>query len=322
MIIDEHVKSGPITKAQPLRSVKKHYKVYYYIAILSVLVVAALVAILLILPQRFDDDSSSGDNSTQTHQRVVERPLFLFVGDSLTEQGIDPSVNGWITLLQYQYSRSCDIITRGLSGYNTRWYLKYAMPIILEEIYSRAYTPTFITVWLGTNDHALANGSDPERHVPLDQYKTNLIRIIRGFQAFAPDSNFFLITPSHIDDSVREKYAADRSDEKRGLADRTNAMAREYAKACVETAIYLDIPVFDLHTYFNVMSEATRNAFLIDGLHLNSKGNRIVSDQVIGMIESNFPEVSTRLQTLAYPPSKTCVEEDPWIPDPADAASG
>ncbi|KAE9182834.1 hypothetical protein PF004_g24126, partial [Phytophthora fragariae] len=48
------------------------------------------------------------------------RPVFYFIGDSITEQASDPSKSGFITLLQQQYVRSVDMINRGLSGYNTK----------------------------------------------------------------------------------------------------------------------------------------------------------------------------------------------------------
>ncbi|KAG6576378.1 putative isoamyl acetate-hydrolyzing esterase 1 [Phytophthora cinnamomi] len=52
-------------------------------------------------------------NSTQT------RSSLLLLGDSLTEQGVDPDRSGWVALLQNRYQRSADVLPRGLSGYNT-----------------------------------------------------------------------------------------------------------------------------------------------------------------------------------------------------------
>ncbi|KAG6949331.1 hypothetical protein JG687_00014943 [Phytophthora cactorum] len=48
------------------------------------------------------------------------RPVFYFIGDSITEQASDPSKSGFITLLQDHYVRSVDMINRGLSGYTTK----------------------------------------------------------------------------------------------------------------------------------------------------------------------------------------------------------
>lgn len=51
---------------------------------------------------------------------TTRRPLFYFIGDSLTQDGSNPATGGWIALLQQQHVRSVDTINRGLSGYNTR----------------------------------------------------------------------------------------------------------------------------------------------------------------------------------------------------------
>lgn len=48
------------------------------------------------------------------------RPVFYFIGDSITEFGNDPTSKGFVTLLQHQYVRSVDTVNRGLAGYNTR----------------------------------------------------------------------------------------------------------------------------------------------------------------------------------------------------------
>ncbi|GMF37605.1 unnamed protein product [Phytophthora lilii] len=92
---------------------------------------------------------------TQSASR--SRPVLLLVGDSLTEQGTYPDLQGWAALLQSRYTRSTDVITRGLSGHNTKWFLKYAFSTIQREISEGAYTtPSLITVWFGTNDGTVA----------------------------------------------------------------------------------------------------------------------------------------------------------------------
>ncbi|KAG7378708.1 hypothetical protein PHYPSEUDO_009747 [Phytophthora pseudosyringae] len=174
--------------------------------------------------------------------------------------GTDPSNGGWVTLLQAKYTRSADTVARGLGGYNTSWFVKYAMPVILREIYSHLYTPALVTVWLGANDAALANGSNAERHVPIDLYTANLVQIVKSFSESVPAVIILLVTPPHIDDAVRHKYSNERSDSKRGQLDRSNVMAANYARACVEAANYLGVLVLDLHAYFNEMPASTRNA--------------------------------------------------------------
>jgi hypothetical protein len=52
---------------------------------------------------------------------MSRRPLLLLLGDSLTQNGTDAASGGWICLLQHRYSRSADVLARGLSGYNTKY---------------------------------------------------------------------------------------------------------------------------------------------------------------------------------------------------------
>ncbi|KAG7377298.1 hypothetical protein PHYPSEUDO_011882 [Phytophthora pseudosyringae] len=132
------------------------------------------------------------------------RPVLLLTGDSLTEKGTDQMTEGWATLLQSRVTRSSDVITRGLSGYNTKWFLKDVVPLIEREMRTEAYsTPSLITVWLGANDAALWNGSNSETHVPIEEYKTNLVKIVRGLWVAAPTAHLLFITPPHVNDTSK-----------------------------------------------------------------------------------------------------------------------
>ncbi|KAE8981026.1 hypothetical protein PR003_g24727 [Phytophthora rubi] len=248
-------------------------------------------------------------------QAVVEsaksnlRPTLLLTGDSLTELGADPAKMGWVSLSQSDYVRTADVIVRGISGYNTKWFLKYVMPTIEGEISSSAYTvPSLITIFLGTNDAALVNGSNPEMHVPISEYKENLIKIVSGFQNVAPEAGILLITPPHVDDGVRIQYASKRNDMKRGLVDRSNAVTSNYSQACVEIAGTLGIPVLNLNAHFNAMTEST--LLLQDGLHFNANGNKIVHELLRSKIKTDFPTLSERLSTWQSPAASKWVAED------------
>ncbi|KAL4168739.1 hypothetical protein KRP22_012134 [Phytophthora ramorum] len=245
------------------------------------------------------------------------RPVLLLTGDSLTEKATDPGKGGWVTLLQFRYRRSADIIARGLSGYNSKWFLKYAMPAIQEEINCGAYTsPSFVTVWLGSNDAVLWDGSNPELHVPIEDYKENLLQIVDSFQRTAPDASILLITPIHVDDTARIKYAAERNDSRRGLVDHSNANARRYSRACLEAGRALDVPVLDLNVYFNSMPESTRNALLLeDGLHLNADGHKIADEQIRNAIKAQFPALDKAMQEWQLPEASAWAIEDPWKAD-------
>ncbi|KAG7395151.1 hypothetical protein PHYBOEH_004176 [Phytophthora boehmeriae] len=240
------------------------------------------------------------------------RPTLLLVGDSLTELGTDPAVDGWVTLLQYRYTRSADVLVRGLSGYNTRWFVNHVMPALEKEIADGVYTPSLIAVWLGVNDATLTNGSNPEMHVPVENYTANLVDIVSKFQTVASDAEVLLITPPHVDDAIRTRFAEERNDTKHGLVDRSNVMAGDYARACVEAASQADVPVLDLYAHFNAMNESTRNNFLNDGLHFSAAGHKVVDEQFRSKIAVEFPDLVANLKPWQFPASSKWVSEDPY----------
>ncbi|OWZ16259.1 Isoamyl acetate-hydrolyzing esterase [Phytophthora megakarya] len=241
------------------------------------------------------------------------RPVLLFTGDSLTEQGTSPYLTGWVTLFQNRYSRSGDIITRGLSGYNTKWFLKHAMPVLEHEINVRAYTPpSLITVWLGTNDAVLTNGSASTKHVPVEDYKNNLVNIVDRFRTAVPDGKILLITPAHINDGMRVMIAANRTDDKRGIVDRSNAAMGNYSRACVEVAKSLKVPVLDMYSYFNGLNETARNSMLVDGIHFSAAGNEEVYHQLRNKLNNDFPTLMAALDTWQIPAASQYEAADPW----------
>ncbi|EGZ15525.1 hypothetical protein PHYSODRAFT_333765 [Phytophthora sojae] len=243
------------------------------------------------------------------------RPLLLFVGDSLTERGSIPSSMGWLSMLESDYRRSVDILGRGLSGYNTKWYLKYAMPVIHDEITSGNYMPSLVTIWLGANDAALPDGSMSEQHVPIAAYQYNLVKLVQSFKAIAPAASILRVAPPHVDDEVQKTNAMDEKGAKKGLVSRSNKVTGEYARACVETASELNVPVLDLYSYFNDMSKSERNAMLLDGLHFNETGNGEVYRQLRDKIDSDFPDLSLKLERWQLPRFEDWAETDPWTPE-------
>ncbi|KAF4045080.1 GDSL-like Lipase/Acylhydrolase family [Phytophthora infestans] len=239
------------------------------------------------------------------------RPVVLLTGDSHTQKGTNPAESGWVSLLQNQFVMTSDVITRGLPGYNTKWFSKFIAPSIKREIQAGVYnTPSLITVWFGSNDAALANGTSSKTHVSIEDFKENLKKVVRQFWTAAPAADILLITPPHVNDAARAELSA----EKNGTIDRTNAMAKEYARACVEVADAVGVQVLDLNTFFNTMPESSRNELLqADGLHLNSKGNILVDEQLRRKIADKFPSLGNNLEVWQFPAASHYAEEDPWI---------
>ncbi|KAE8887855.1 hypothetical protein PF001_g27447 [Phytophthora fragariae] len=312
MKISERVDSNPPQEAERRGGLKKKHKAY--IVVSAVLVFAAVLTISLVLTHQYDtqqteaqqadtqqadknirvadnDTVISSENETTSH--VDSNPLFFFLGDSITEQGIDPARGGYIPVLQNKVSRSADVVAHGLSGYNTRWLLKYAMPVVEDEI--RNHTA--------------------EKHVPVESYQENLVEIVRRFQALVPAADILLVTPPHVDDDVRRKHAEEEPGKWKGVMDRSNARSGIYARACVETANDIGVPVLDLYTYFNAMNASTRNPLLWDGLHFTAEGHEIVSELLLDKFQSEFPNVAKALESWKIIGSSVLCETDPWVPN-------
>ncbi|KAJ8523666.1 hypothetical protein ON010_g17454 [Phytophthora cinnamomi] len=175
--------------------------------------------------------------------------------------------------------------------------------------------PSLVTIWLGANDAALPDGSMSEQHVPMAAYQNNLAQLVRIFKAVAPDASILLVTPPHVDDEVQKTNAMNEEGRKKGLVSRSNKVTGEYARACVEIASELGVPVLDLYSHFNGMSESERNDLLVDGLHFDETGNDEVYRQLRDKINSDFPELSRKLDRWQFPRFEDWVETDPWTPE-------
>ncbi|KAF6001143.1 hypothetical protein F1559_003580 [Cyanidiococcus yangmingshanensis] len=112
-------------------------------------------------------------------RRVAAVPQLLFIGDSLTQRGLqvaaenDPNAIGWGIRLVQEYNGVADCIFRGLSGYNTRW----ALPLIRRFLADLpAEHLLLVGIWFGANDAASVGAA---QYVPLDEYASNLYEIMK-----------------------------------------------------------------------------------------------------------------------------------------------
>ena len=81
-------------------------------------------------------------------------------------------------------SRKCDVINRGFSGYNTRWCNKM-IPSVLSEF--DAKNIAMVTIFLGANDSNLP--ANKQQHVPVDEFKKNLVEIVEKIQVILSPLN-------------------------------------------------------------------------------------------------------------------------------------
>ncbi|KAG9138049.1 hypothetical protein Leryth_001298 [Lithospermum erythrorhizon] len=204
------------------------------------------------------------------------RPEIVLFGDSITEQSF--RCGGWGAAIADTYSRKADVLVRGYGGYNTRWAL-----FLLHHLFpiGSGTPPAAVTIFFGANDAALSGRTSERQHVPVEEYKENLRRMVQHLKDCSPSVLVVLITPPPVDEEGRKEYARSLyGDKAMKLPERTNEVAGVYATQCVDLARELDIPSINLWSKMQE-TEGWQKTFLGDGLHLTPEGNAIVYREVI-----------------------------------------
>lgn len=182
-------------------------------------------------------------------------------------------------------------MNRGMSGYNTRWYLKYAENY---GIWNEAGKVDLVTIWFGANDAATL-----EQHVPLPEYQTNLETIVDKAKESYPNAKVLLVSPPPVAKDQRSAYLkkkfGDKASEK---AERSSEVTGKYASVCRDVAETKKIPYLDI---FTDMTTAEGNSdkndvsrFFWDGLHFSGTGHQFVSEALGKAIHTHFPTLEVR----------------------------
>lgn len=209
------------------------------------------------------------------------RPIIAVFGDSLTQfgWGVNGQV-GWVSLLASAYSRRADVVNRGFSGYNTRHVLE-VLPRIFGEDNTDGKDPVlFCTVFLGANDAALPG--EPQ-HVPLDEYRLNLGKIVTYIQARGIP--LILLTPPPVDEA-RWMAEWDTS-----MPDRRNDVSKKYGAVCREVAAAHDCDVLDVFEALGG-NGCEYSEHLSDGLHLSGSGNTLLYETLMQLVQDKYPDLA------------------------------
>ncbi|KAK4437235.1 GDSL esterase/lipase [Sesamum alatum] len=208
------------------------------------------------------------------------RPQIVLFGDSITQQSFRSG--GWGAALADIYSRKVDVVLRGYGGYNTRWAL-----FMLNHIFplGSVKPPAAVTIFFGANDAALLEGMGKRQHVPVEEYKDNLRKMVQHIKSGSPNTLVVLITPPPIDVEGRREYARSLyGDKASGTPDRTTEATGVYAKQCVTLADELGLPSVNLWSKMQE-TDGWQKKFLSDGLHLTPEGNAVVFSEVVKIFD-------------------------------------
>ncbi|XP_062981897.1 isoamyl acetate-hydrolyzing esterase 1 homolog [Elgaria multicarinata webbii] len=218
--------------------------------------------------------------------RLLLRPRIVLFGDSITEFSFQE--NGWGASVAHRLARKCDVLNRGLSGYNTRW-AKIVLPrLIYKE--SNAKNTIAVTVFFGANDSALKD-VNPKQHVPLDEYADNLKSMIQYLKSVdIPEDKIILVTPPPLHEMTWEKECIAKGEK----LNRFNSTTGEYANACVKVARDCGTDVIDLWTLMQKNNQGF-SCYLLDGLHLSGEGNNFLANQLWSLLEQRTSTLPVQL---------------------------
>ncbi|KAK8932936.1 hypothetical protein H634G_07232 [Metarhizium anisopliae BRIP 53293] len=156
-------------------------------------------------------------------------PQLVLFGDSLLQRSVDLQDGFSMQAeLQSRFIRRLDVVNRGFSGWNTANAVKF-----LSEIFPKPTETSpkikYLVVLLGANDAAIPTSS---QHVPIDQYKENLTRIVTHPHIQAHNPKILLVTPPPVDEIKLTKLGGNDH----APAARLSAVTASYAEKAREVA--------------------------------------------------------------------------------------
>ncbi|KAJ0062645.1 hypothetical protein NL108_004264 [Boleophthalmus pectinirostris] len=181
--------------------------------------------------------------------------------------------------------RKCDVVNRGLSGYNSRW-AKILLPRLVGAQDSTDSPIVAVTVFFGANDAALKD-KNRQQHVPLQEYSENLKEIIKILASVGVSADkVIFITPPPIHEPAWEKECIIKGCD----LNRANSVTGQYAQACVEAAGQCGVDVLDVWTLMQKDGQDFTE-YLCDGLHLSQKGNQFLSEQLWRLLQRRVEDL-------------------------------
>jgi isoamyl acetate esterase len=232
------------------------------------------------------------------------------LGDSITQQGYNSSLSGWVASLSNDYIRKLTVINSGLSGYSTDKALSVLPQIIPSPEQARI---RLFVVFLGANDARLPDTPGVPQHIPLNLYKENLREIVNHQAVQAHKPHVLLITPPPIDERLCEE-----KDREKGIMQpcRIAKVTSTYAQAVRDVSKELGVEVLDIHHAFLSAAGWTPGhpllgskevesrdlaKFLRDGLHLTALGNRLLYEEFKSKVVKTWPELNPETMGFVLP---------------------
>lgn len=211
---------------------------------------------------------------------MAARPKILLLGDSLTQLGWD----GWVGQLAHVYQRRADVVNRGMSGYNTKWFLEYTKT---SDVWLQG-TVTLVVIFFGANDSSDAI-LNPRHHIPLDEFKQNLEKLVQLCEAhYGKDVDIIMVTAPPVVHHQRLMFQKERfGDKATGELERNMELSERYAQAALDVANKVNRP--SIHLWKLMQEHENWESFFVDGLHFSAQGSDFVAKAILSQIKLSIP---------------------------------
>ncbi|XP_074574439.1 GDSL esterase/lipase WDL1-like [Curcuma longa] len=205
------------------------------------------------------------------------RPVFVLFGSSIVQYSF--SNGGWGAILADVYARKADILLRGYLGWNSRRAVQ-----VVEEVFPKdaAVQPSLVIVYFGGNDSMDPHPSGLGPHVPLPEYVENMRKIATHLKSLSEKTRIIFLTSPPVNE---EMFRGSRIGPLLSQSVRTNELIWMYSEACIKLCKEMDIKFIDM---FNAIQKRDdwETACFTDGIHLSSKGSKIVVAEIIKVLKT------------------------------------
>lgn len=174
------------------------------------------------------------------------------------------------------------VINAGIGGHNT----DHARARFEKDVLS--HDPDTVIIQFGINDAAVDVWKDPpatEPRVPLKDYEKNLRHFIRVLAK--RDVSVILMTPNPLRWTPKMHEMYGKPPYVRQNQDGFNILLKEYAEKVRQIAKTEDISLIDVYRVFEEFGKKDGQSvdeLLLDGIHPNERGHRLIADQLIPLL--------------------------------------
>ncbi|CAO2651372.1 Nn.00g039420.m01.CDS01 [Neocucurbitaria sp. VM-36] len=241
---------------------------------------------------------------------------FILFGDSITQESFNQDRGfGFASALQADYIRRLDVVNRGFSGYNSRQALQVLPAIIPSPDEAKI---RFLAIFFGANDSSLPDAPN-KQHIPLEEYRANLEKIITHPKIKAHSPRIIIIAPPPINEHLW--WPRDQSNGYERVS-RVASTTKDYADAACKVGAKLGVPVVNLWKAFMEKTDFKIDAWkfgdplpgslsipqndaliklMYDGLHFEPEGYRVLFQELMKVIAEQWPDQIPEKLPMVFP---------------------